>query len=61
MSAYEKGGELCLRPYCAIIRAKMGFQRDSIPLAGGVGDSVPHKQPYDFSTHSAVVYFSMIF
>ena len=41
MSAYKKGEEPYLRPYCAIIRAKMGFQRDSIPLEGVWGRS-PH-------------------
>ena len=48
MSAYKKGGEPYLRPYHAIIRAKMGCQRDNVPLAGGVGDCVPHKL-YDSS------------
>ena len=43
MSAHKKGGELLLRLYYVIIRAKMGFQRDNVPLAGGVGDSVPRK------------------
>ena len=44
MSAYKKGGEPSLRPFHIIIRAKMGFQRDIVPLEGGVGDSVPPPQ-----------------
>ena len=44
MSAYKKGEELLLRPYYAIIRAKMGFQRDNVHLAGVWGQR-PQEKP----------------
>ena len=50
MSTRKKGEELSLRPYHAIIRAKMGFQRDSIPLAGGLGDSVPQNRTHKITS-----------
>ena len=42
VSTHKKGEEPCCRSYNAVIHAKMGFQRDNVPLAGVWGQR-PHK------------------